>query len=361
MPLYFSSTNARISARAWLNNNSQGFESFRLKLNGEVVYGRTFDPEQGELPSSWRAHVMFDSTHWGANTTSCVVRLEAKEVGQPEQHAEATIPIKNRAAGYILSHFVATGDSLTPTMDALEAMGYVNQAEVSAPNWTAAQCLGDVASCTIFYVASHGHFVQPGKSYFTDGTAGLNEVPPGTPVYSLVAPGSSNEVKPVREAAVGSSLPPAQLPPFNPTGNPPIAFAWVDSCNTALLPTSDEFLQAFCYPLQNRYLPGQVENQAEMGWDSPVFNGAMPVFATHFWSQMSTGKTVEQARMIAQAQTEAWFEQSYDNNVLASETRLFGDPFTRLRHVYTGTGQLAPAPSGGSPWFRVITVGTVEW
>ncbi|MGE0001205.1 MAG: hypothetical protein AB7F50_11305 [Fimbriimonadaceae bacterium] len=167
-PLYFSSTNARISARAWLNNNSQGFETFRLKLNGEVVYGKTFTEQERELLSSWRAHVMFDSTHWGAGTTSCVVRLEAKEVGQPEQHLEITVPIKNRTAGHILSHFVATGDSLTPTMDALETMGYVNQAEVSAPNWTASQCLADIAGCTIFYVASHGHFVQPGKSYFTD-------------------------------------------------------------------------------------------------------------------------------------------------------------------------------------------------
>ncbi|MCC6402696.1 MAG: hypothetical protein IT207_01665 [Fimbriimonadaceae bacterium] len=148
------------------------------------------------------------------------MRLEAKEVGQPEKHTEITVPIKNMAAGYILSHFVATGDSLTPTMDALDAMGYVNQAEVSAPNWFAAQCLGDIAGCTIFYVASHGHFIQPGKSYFADGTAGANENPPGTPVYSLVAPGSGNEVEPVREGAVGTNLPPERLPPLQPDRHP---------------------------------------------------------------------------------------------------------------------------------------------
>ncbi|MCC6404395.1 MAG: hypothetical protein IT207_10355 [Fimbriimonadaceae bacterium] len=359
LPLYFSSTNARISARAWVSGTSDGIESFEIKLNGFPVYGKAFDPQQGELPSGWRAHVMFDSTHWGKEMTTCVVRLEAKEVGQPEQNTEVTIPIKNKAAGYILSHFVATGDSLTPTMDALEKMGYVNQAEVSAPNWTASQCLGDIAGCTVFYVASHGHFIQPGKSYFSDGTAGANEVPPGMPVYSLVAPGSSNEVKPVRETAVGTNLEPQQLPPFNPTGNPPIAFAWVDSCNTALLETADEYLKGFCYPERNKYMPEQIENQAEMGWDSTVPNVAMPVFAGKFWSYISEGSVAQRARTYALQDTDAWHREKYNNLPFTPTPRLFGDHTTRLRFVYTGFDDIDPKLPypGVKPWHRTLSEG----
>lgn len=359
-PLYLSSTNARISARAWLTSPSERFESFELLLNGESVYYKWFNVGEGQLHSSWRAHVMFDSTHWGTGTTSCMVALRVKERGSPERTARLPVPIKNRAAGYILSHFVAAGDSLAPTMDVLEAMGYVNQAEVSSPGWTAAQCLGDIAGSTIFYVASHGHYIQPGKSYFTDGTAGANEVPPGTPVYSLVAPGSSNEVKPAREAAVGANLLPSQLPPFNPTGNPPIAFAFVDACNTSIPLNADEFYKAFCYPEQNKYRPEIVEDQAEMGWAEQVPNAILPIFTTKFWSELSLGKTVAQARSNALSHANSWHQAKYDTPFVYSPG-LLGDEFTRLKHVYTGTNHLPPVLLGQSPWFRVVTTGTEGW
>ncbi|MGE3126039.1 MAG: hypothetical protein AB7F50_06555 [Fimbriimonadaceae bacterium] len=52
-PLYFTSTNARASARAWLSSPSEGIETFKIKLNGEQVYSKTFPYTPGELHSQW--------------------------------------------------------------------------------------------------------------------------------------------------------------------------------------------------------------------------------------------------------------------------------------------------------------------
>lgn len=223
-----------------------------------------------------------------------------------------------------------------------------------------AACLGDVAGCTVFYVASHGNFENMQIVKFWDGTTGPTGPPPGTPVFAL-AHGSDAAVKPVRETAVGQSLPPAQLPPFNPTGNPPIAFAFVDSCLTALLPTSDEFLQAFCYTLQNKYVPGQVENQAEMGWSESVPNEEVKVFTTAFWAQVELGVPVEKAKQNALEIANDWHEDKHNGSPWVYTPRVFGDLFTRLKHVYTGANSLPPVLPGASPWFRVVSTGTEGW
>jgi hypothetical protein len=207
-----------------------------------------------------------------------------------------------------------------------------------------------VAPCTIFYVASHGNIENMQTVKFWDGTTGATGPPPGTPVYAL-AHGSDAAVKPVREAAVGASLPPNLLPPFNPTGNPPIAFAWVDACVTGWSPA---FFEAFCYPSKNRHKPDQVENQVAAGWDGFVSNQVCAYFAARFWVHVGQGKTVELARNAARSETNTWYQGNNDGLPFTDDLRLHGDLKSRLRHVYTGTDTLPPVLPGGSPWYRII-------
>jgi hypothetical protein len=103
-----------------------------------------------------------------------------------------------------------------------------------------------------------------------------------------------------------------------------------------------------------------VETQAEMGWDSQVFNGSMPVFAARFWFYPSKGAVVERARAYALEDTNDWHQESYAGNPFTNEPRRFGDPLTRLKFVYSGADDIdprAPIPAP-KPWYRVISEGS---
>jgi hypothetical protein len=158
-------------------------------------------------------------------------------------------------------------------------------------------------------------------------------------------------VKPVREAAVGASLPPNLLPPFNPTGNPPIAFVFVDACNTGIGP---EFLPAFCYPEKNFYSDGAIEDQAQMGWLWRVENDVLDDVAQVFWHHCSAGRVLEYCRAKAQ---DKYFEQAGYEPGGPQVLRLYGDANTRLKDVYTGDDSYVPAIGANRRWFRVLSQG----
>lgn len=161
-------------------------------------------------------------------------------------------------------------------------------------------------------------------------------------------------MKPVRVAAVGASLPTNQLPPFNPTGNPPVAFAFVDACNTAIPLEAKEFLPAFCYPEKNFYSDEVIEDQAEMGWLWRVENHVLDDVATLFWQKASSGRDLEYCRAVAQ---QLYYQIAGYEPGGPNALRVYGDSVTRLKDVYTADNSCVPVIGANRRWSQVLSAG----
>jgi len=310
-PLYFTSTNARASARAWLSSPSEGIETFKIKLNGEQVYSKTFPYTPGELHSQWQAHVMFDSTHWGASQTSCTVRLEVTEFGDPTVHAsEVTVPIKNMAKQYEVEFNNPWPAASVVVEDKMSAMGYPTHTHTK-DWWTRSQFLAEMQGASHEYYHGHG---SASPAFEDDSTSGL-------PIY----PG---DVEAYRLGQMGTGL-----PPFNPTGQPPIAFAFIHACCAA---TGNSF-NVFNLPYANHY-GGWMEDKCITGFAADFFAQDGADFAEMYYSELASGKTVQQARFevflskrffvgLPGSSGEVQFEEAH--------MPIWGDHSTKLKGVYS--------------------------
>ncbi len=329
-PLYFTSTNARASARAWLSSPSEGLETFKVKLNGELVYSKTFPYTPGELHSQWQAHVMFDSTHWGASQTHCTVRLEVTEFGDPTEHAsEVTVPIKNMAKQYDVMDEKLNPASAPIVMSWMAIMGYRTHTH-SQDGWPKLQFLSEMQGASVEYFGGHGN-----------ASPSFDDDAPGQFADTIVPA----DVQAYRSIQMGTGL-----PPFNSTGRPPIAFAFIHACSAA----TDMSFNVFNLPYANNY-GGWMEDQAITGFNQLVRLSQFADLSAMYHQQLYWGKTLFEARRFIVVNGD--FESAPPSAgppwspLLEGHMPIWGDFRTKLRGVYAPENVPLPSPL---TWFRVV-------
>jgi hypothetical protein len=272
---------------------------------------------------------MFDSTHWGAAQTNCVVRLEVTEFGDPTvRSSEITVPIKNLAKQYDVSDEKLNPASAPVVASWTGAMGYATHTH-SKDGWTRSQFLSEMQGASVEYFGGHGN-VSP---WFNDDS------PAGLTIYP-------SDIESYRSGQVGSGL-----PPFNSTGQPPIAFAFLHTCCVA---TNNGF-NVFNLPYSNHY-GGWMEDQAITGFNGSVRLTQFADLAAMYYQQLYLGSRLEQARahIVLHGDFHSappsggppWFA------LQEADMPIWGDPKTKLHGVYVTPG--GPPLPNPLAWFRVV-------
>jgi hypothetical protein len=93
----------------------------------------------------------------------------------------------------------------------------------------------------------------------------------------------------------------------------------------------------------NWYVQDHIEDQAFVGYKQIVQSGAASAQAEAFFGALLQGKTVQEAR------SQAWSDYSYPKPAHAEDfMAIYGDQWTRLYNVYTGTMFFA-----SGTWYRM--------
>lgn len=369
-PGYFSGTNARLYATAFVIGAPYGITELRLYINEILVKVKTCPPGEPFLQHTGIG-VRFDSTNlpstWPGGTP-CVVRAEADIGGETVNSQALSIPVKN--AAHIFGRYDLEEDQLTfvphPTDSSLGSYLFGNNSWAGTPNaeywlalmgysigeintsfgWPAATYIDTLTNKNVCYVNSHAGTTSGISSFWSD----IND-------YHIYYPTIPADMHPqwAEEEITGSFGGPISihrpilprrtsdngtgLPPFNSTGVPPINFVWVDGCKAGL---NDELSTGFLYPYGNYYSPpptGFPENQSLVTYKVDVYLRATADVTNALYEALHAGFTVHEARDIA------WLTYKVltvtgsrsDPTSATGWMAVFGDYYTRVNGVYSGT------------------------
>jgi hypothetical protein len=348
-------------------------QSLTLSIGGQVVKTWVRDPTRPPtVPDS--QNVVWDSTHFSSASTTIVAKVKyllkrtsTGETAIQEVTHTKTMPIKNKAALFGRNEWengsFPDGNGAGTSQTKLPGLNIVPMSPVTFMGWTSFNFYQTIQNDgpSVVYVNTHGNpaktVANPPVSppHLTWLQSDLDEV---DPTYSLMpltqyliigaqyqelAPGDSIYSR--RVLANGSGL------PFkNSTGHPPIWFAWNDACWTG---NDNAFAEGYLYPY---YTQGGAwcENQSQMGWSiaSPIAM-AKPGAET-VWDHFQTGYTADESRLQLYIRYRQWCCDNGEpvppvgSTAARATIRLFGDFYTRLHGVYTGTD--ADSPMGA--WYR---------
>ncbi len=151
------------------------------------------------------------------------------------------------------------------------------------------------------------------------------------------------------------SLPP---PPYNPSGVPQVTFAFIDSCKSG----DNKLFARILYPGRiYDYIPFENDpgpyamNQAVLTWSlyaHPLYGAQMN---TELWTRLTSGNTISKVRMdmilknLSSDRSGGFLQVSatlenpqYRLVYQASDMPIWGDFYTRVHGVYTGSDDIAP-------------------
>jgi hypothetical protein len=230
-PKYFSGTNARASGQGYTGGLVNGQQVYvvtaALKLNGTVV--RSYQHVSGEPKvSAINLAVMFDSSHFahGSTVTGEFVFLDSTGTWRQD---DMQAPVKNRLISYGHHEPLQQPRGAPVPVSVLSSQNYTTTLH-DADGWTGPMMLGDMDGATVVHYSGHG---SP-SAYNDDVDVAVYAV------GSLTTPA----VIAFRLGQMGSGY-----PPFNSTGAPPIAFAFLNCC---LCGQSSNWTN-FCSPFYNGY------------------------------------------------------------------------------------------------------------
>ena len=341
MPHYFYSTNNHISGNAMVGPTDERgpryFVYACLKVGGYIVdeYIHILGEPQ---PMSIGGQATFDSTVFG-NGTQLVVRFEAVDSYGVVYEAQDSAPVKNKIGLAQVDEWngYSNTDGIEETRLAMQNLGWDTH-ELSTADWDPVDLRTLFTGSGIYHVATHGLITQ----HLTDNWDDVLAEP------DLLFPYFPNYVD-WRASINGNGY-----PPHNSTDIPPVTFAFLDACHAG---TTNAF-NSILLPHMTSY--GEfVENMCLIGYWGSVFVAGHSSAAKLLFSDMREGVTAWNARAyFLYANWQRWIANnddlhvvridSWDNVVNADyEMRLWGDPNTRIRWVYTGDEYLAD-----EGWFR---------
>ncbi len=303
MPNYFSGTACRAQGAIYPVSGKNMVDS-QLTINGEVVCTITATPPMmyvAMFPS-----VIFDSTHF-ANGSAVTVTASGHDNAGNFYTGSGTSIVKNRAMFYGRYDFEVTspagpGQKGIPTARTFCTYANIQADQVVVPQgasdqgWRASRFYNDLqtSGSSIVYVHTHGEQTYPTWNPpvtppDTSISSDLDEVDPNNATlaseYSILA----STVFAAQSNAIGTG----GLPPYNPSGVPPIWLEFNDACYTG---QNNAFANAFLYPYANAY-GGWCENQAQLGWSISKYTNQTYICGNVFWSYLQMGYTAHDARL----------------------------------------------------------------
>lgn len=343
MPLYFSGAACRASGAV---DESEGPPIWMdLFVNGELVAHWDWFQDVPEMPEGLQ--VMFDSSHF-PNGTTVTVEFDAYFLYGGASHASGTSVVGNRAVLFGRHDFEVTGHpdqfGFPAVLSSLSSSNYVSIWQITTLGWADYDYLASLESNpNVLYIHTHGDAgvqmpspPQPAPV----GTWLLSDYdelpsPPQYPVDPFYI--NSGECLAARQAAIGTG----GLPPYNPSGKPPINIGFNDGCLTGL---GNGFAEAYLWPYQNAY--GMwTECQSQLGWSVLKYSLATRPCMEEFWTNMQIGYTADEARVEAENRYYQWVMEHGIEEKLPGQRFLihcYGDWYARLHGVYSGTDADSP-------------------
>ena len=361
MPKYWAGTNCRASGGAQIGEPIYRAE---LWLNGELVKWWEAPPGS-ELPLAKGLSVMLDSSHFADNTSVEVTyKVWGIETGLHEEGSDPDPVVKNKllvAADYELENAEPGGFVSTPWTNRFSTRNY-SILGGSLLNWTSANALSLMSTSNVALFSCHGtewrgtlhvinldddmefeDYIAPYEIQwcYEDGQMGgiphllcPHPSPPDPPFYLEFF--FTHNVYDNRVQTVGYPNTP-QFPPFNSTGNPPLNLVWLDICEGLFWPWYETFL----IPHKNAYV-GSIEDQALAAWRIKIPAGyPMQELAEIATLHFVAGETVSE--VVAHVEEYIFannLEGKFNFGTLAyspGDLGMIGDPFTRVKYVYTGS------------------------
>jgi hypothetical protein len=274
---------------------------------------------------------MFDSSFF-SNGTDVTVKVEGWNQHGGYATASQSVVVKNRIVAFNDTEFEETagGSGSAELFQHMAGLGY--GWEEPGPGWTSDNVSARLQNPGIWYVNSHGgsdlHATDvPDDAFFAQG--------PNMYAYDYA-----------RESWNGTNL-----PPFNSTGDPYVAYAQLDACCCGV----NGLFQTVLYPYFDAYDNQNIVDQAVLSWPGDVYISEAENRVWWMFGAMRYGATAwaAAAAMIATNSNNNHRVRIHTTTNLVDsweEVKLQGDPFTRIKTVYKPS-HLAT----GLTWYRNIT------
>ncbi len=377
-PPHWSGMNCRLSGTAITRPSTNEILGYQIIANGTTIRDVLFeDGVRQHLTVSAR----IDSTHFSPNST---VGVEVRFLGNDEawySHS-LSVPVKNRIIGFDRADFAATqgGDGAPIVASILGGTGGYDSYATQTAGWTREDILSRLNNAGVVYVCSHGTLTEDYKAnllFMLDSTYHWlcqdhssthppidahcrdedepNTILPKRPT-KWIYPGPEwrpTNYQSARETANGTGN-----PPYNSTGNPPTFLLMLDTCYNA---SNNNFIRIM-WPYLDAYNEWLV-NRAYTGWSGWSRINQTTAHATECFSLLASGYTIGKMRddmvqdNVDRVQNDAAFsyeiaysgyfdednewQENWQPVLEVTDWPIWGDHFTRVHGVYTGTHSTA--------------------
>ncbi len=299
--------------------------------------------EVGEpIKSTATLGVRYDSTHFPYDpapnaSNELGVRVQYLDNLGRYFYEEKVHPVKNKA---LLGNFPFPAGLLglpvagSQSHDEVESAVGTSYSVVkkTGANFTGAQWFPEIIDANFIWVTSHGSSGSYWVSSGTDNAVDGPDTVPNAHAYWIATQYASNP-----------PITPDAYPPYNLSESPPCNFMFVSACETLAADFSDVL-----YPHFNSYMGlgglGLRDNQAVAGFTICIQIGDMEKIANALcgllFSQWTAYSALMQSIPLWNAAGAA--PANEDRPFTPSDVEFNGDPYTRVKGVYTGTTSQAP-------------------
>lgn len=262
--------------------------------------------------------VRLDSTHFAPRSAITIYLAAEFRLDTPSgpqlrtEYVQAQVEAYNVAALFGFAEFEAV-KVRQGALTAKEWMAALHHDDFcfTYPTWNVNTVLQHVGVVTLFYENSHG-----GPGLFEDNAR--TEI-------------GDEDLAPPRQAGVSAGI-------------PPMHFAFMDSCKSVWEHRPPLMFSRFGEALLYPHDPAsELERRALLGWAIEADIDKTAAFGNAIWGELLEMSTVEDAREFACLTV-------YPNHTPSAIMFVVGDPYTRLKGVYTGDGVL-PA---GHDWYQLL-------
>lgn len=350
LPNYFSGTDSRFSVSTGIFGNNIGYNWFKVTMtcNGESLSHEVTLTYPNNLYYNQHANIsaMFDSSHFPDGATVTVTAQVTDVFGNYYAPKSASTSVKNKV---LIAEHPDLIDGAETTSAEFIGQNY-GQNLLDNGFWTPSAYFQQMNGCNVIYGSVHGNVDEHASGNYPSATApdrvytgAVSYSPPRSPNYDVE-----------RASQLGTGY-----PPFNSTSQPPIKFMFLYAC---LCGSTNNFIRA-CWPYDNyygewgAYGPWGV-NQSVVDYFVEANTADAGRTAHHFMGKMLGGYLAEDAiaAVIAASATETI--QVSDNvsplvwrRPVRDDFRVWGDPYTRVKTVYTYDSS-APSANSSARWIR---------
>jgi hypothetical protein len=309
-----------------------------LKVNGTVV--KTYTAAD-VTPMTVAVAAIFDSTHFAPNST-VTVTLDATEatVGFPllinTWHADGTAPVKNKNVSY--QHPIGNSIQL---IDGKLSNAKWEKTMVSNSTWTPSNMFSNMTRVSIYSYSGHG-IIPPWGAYDSILSGDDQAWIPPYPISGVLYDNFEYNA----QQRVGGP----DLPPYNQTHEPATSFGYFDCC---WIGRHNNFIR-LCWPYSDVYGNWiDVSGRSIFAYTLRIAAGVSETNrVTVVYDSLTSEHTVWQARKSEIDEAANGLPMTVVEDPPASISRqltngdvaIYGDIYTRITGVYTGSN--TPSPTG---------------